>query len=305
MLTSLDFSALVTACALLLGAGYVVVGVLALIGPVAARARSVFPVLVTETIIVAVAVASLATGGLVLRLMVVLLAFRICWEAAVVAFKRDGGARFSRPLTRALAPGAGALAFVVGSVPIAAVAPAAAIIALACAGVLLVAPRRKIPAGILAELALFPILPVIVFAAAASKPDFAALLLAAFILVETFDSYALLGGKLFGRHPAFPVLSPKKTVEGLAAGAVMLMLTAALAGSYLAGLKLWTCLFTALAAGILAVVGDLAGSRLKRRSGVKDYPEVLPHQGGLLDIVDAWIVAGAGLALFASLQPLL
>ena len=46
--------------------------------------------------------------------------------------------------------------------------------------------------------------------------------------------------------------------------------------------------------------GDLAGSRLKRASGVKDYPAVLPRQGGALDIADAWLIAGPALVLLAA-----
>jgi len=50
-----------------------------------------------------------------------------------------------------------------------------------------------------------------------------------------------------------------------------------------------------------AIAGDLLGSLPKRQAGTKDYPKVLSVQGGLLDIVDAWLVAGPCLALFAFL----
>ena len=97
------------------------------------------------------------------------------------------------------------------------------------------------------------------------------------------------------------MLSPNKTVEGPACGTVMLMLTAALAGALLAGLPLATSALVALFCGVLAVAGDLAASRLKRAAGVKDYPAVLPLQGGLLDIADAWIATGAGLVALLAL----
>ena len=117
---------------------------------------------------------------------------------------------------------------------------------------------------------------------------------------ETFDSYALLGGKLFGKHKAFPNLSPNKTVEGLGIGAIMLMATAAGLGVLLAGLPVLASAAIALFAGVLTLAGDLLASRLKRLSGVKDYPQILPHQGGLLDITDAWVVTGAGLVCLAT-----
>jgi phosphatidate cytidylyltransferase len=79
----------------------------------------------------------------------------------------------------------------------------------------------------------------------------------------------------------------------------MLALTAILAGPLAFGWSLSGSLLAAIAIAVAAVVGDLAGSRLKRASGVKDYPQVLPRQGGLLDIVDAWIIAAPALVLLA------
>ena len=60
-------------------------------------------------------------------------------------------------------------------------------------------------------------------------------------------------------------------------------------------LPLWPAALTALLVGVLAVVGDLAASRHKRIAGVKDFPQVLPRQGGLLDSLDSWIAACAGI----------
>lgn len=173
-----------------------------------------------------------------------------------------------------------------------------------------VAWRRHLRAGgnagslrLAAEVLLFPGLPLALFVAVGVEPANAGVLVLAFLLVETYDSYALFGGKLFGRHPAFPRLSPRKTVEGLAGGAAMLALTAALAGPLLLGWSLALSLAAAAVIAVAAVVGDLAGSRLKRASGVKDYPQVLPRQGGLLDIVDAWLIAGPALVLLLRLAP--
>ena len=74
-----------------------------------------------------------------------------------------------------------------------------------------------------------------------------------------------------------------------------------LLGPLLGGFPVLGSMLFALAAGALTVAGDLAASRLKRVAGVKDYPAVLPHQGGLLDITDAWIATGAGLVTLMSL----
>lgn len=147
-------------------------------------------------------------------------------------------------------------------------------------------------------LLLFPGLPLLVFVAAGLSGGYGPSLLLAFLLVETFDSYALLGGKFLGKTKAFPVLSPNKTIEGLAAGALMLMATAGL-GAWALGAPVVPALGLALLTGPLAVAGDLLASKIKRRAGVKDYPTILPRQGGLFDITDAWITVGAGFVLIA------
>lgn len=149
--------------------------------------------------------------------------------------------------------------------------------------------------GSLARFVIFPLLPLAAFSHAASEPRLAPLLVLAFFLVEMFDSFSLLGGKLYGRTPLVPRLSPRKTWEGLATG-VGAVLTALL--GLIAGLGLsWTEML--LAGGVVipcAIAGDFLGSLAKRQAGVKDYPAVMRVQGGLLDIADAWLVAGPCLA---------
>lgn len=155
---------------------------------------------------------------------------------------------------------------------------------------------RSRPLWKMGELLLFPLLPTAILGWAALDPTMRPLVLVVYILIETFDSYALVAGKLFGRTLAFPVLSPRKTIEGLAGGAICLMLTA-LAAAWVLDLNPALSAATALIVGIIAVAGDLAASRLKRSAGVKDYPVVLPKQGGILDIADSWIAAGAAVGM--------
>ncbi len=274
-------------CAVLLGAGYVLFLALGRMPRLAPAIREAWPILHTETLIVGTVAGAFWLGGWVLTLALLLLAGRTAYEAASVAARRGlpvppVAAGLALPLLCSVS------AFLPMAILITVtLAGLAAGLALRAAGTVRGAPWL--------DFVLFPVLPLFLFTAAGVQGLVSVWLLAAFILVETFDSYALLGGKLFGRRRAFPSLSPNKTVEGLAAGAVMLMLTAALVGAALAGLPVLSSAAVALFVGALAVAGDLAASRLKRLSGVKDYPRVLPHQGGLLDIADAWIAAGAGL----------
>ncbi len=150
----------------------------------------------------------------------------------------------------------------------------------------------------------FPVLPCALLAYGAVHPTLAAGMFAAYILVEIFDSFALLFGQLFGRTPAFPRLSPRKTVEGLLGGGLCLLL-ALLVGAFIWDFPLWQAMLLALLIGGLALIGDLAGSRLKRDAKIKDFPHVLRRQGGLLDSLDSWIAAASGVSALAILLRLL
>ena len=120
-------------------------------------------------------------------------------------------------------------------------------------------------------------------------------LVLAFFLVETFDSFSLLGGKLYGRTPLVPRLSPRKTWEGLATGVTAVAVALLSLVAWL-GLPLLPMLLGGVVVIVAAIAGDLLGSLAKRRAGVKDDPTVMKVQGGLLDIADAWLVAGPCLA---------
>jgi phosphatidate cytidylyltransferase len=107
---------------------------------------------------------------------------------------------------------------------------------------------------------------------------------------EINDAFALLTGKLIGRHP-FGRLSPHKTWEGLGCG----FICGGIAGIALARGLVQASLTDAvpaialiLAAGIL---GDLAASAAKRWKGVKDFVPVHPALGGVLDIYDSFLAA--------------
>ncbi|MCX7350442.1 MAG: phosphatidate cytidylyltransferase, partial [Alphaproteobacteria bacterium] len=128
----------------------------------------------------------------------------------------------------------------------------------------------------------------------------APVLVLAFFLVEVFDSFSLLGGKLYGRTPLVPRLSPRKTWEGLATGGGALAIALLSLVAWL-GLPLLPMLLAGLVVVVAAIAGDFLGSLAKRRAGVKDYPAVMAVQGGLLDIIDSWLVAGPCLAGLAAL----
>lgn len=115
-----------------------------------------------------------------------------------------------------------------------------------------------------------------------------------------FDSFSLLGGKLYGRTPLVLRLSPRKTWEGLATG------VAAVAVAHLSlvawlGIPLVSMLLASIIVIVAAIAGDLLGLLAKRRAAVKDYLAAMSVQGCLLDIADVWLVAGPCLAGFSLL----
>ena len=107
------------------------------------------------------------------------------------------------------------------------------------------------------------------------------------------DSFAYLAGRAFGRTPLFTRVSPKKTWEGAAGGAVgAFVLVAGFKVWALGGAISWVDVgVVALASGVLGPFGDLAESHFKRSVGIKDSATWLPGHGGLLDRIDATLVA--------------
>ena len=122
------------------------------------------------------------------------------------------------------------------------------------------------------------------------------------VLVATFftDTFAYLGGRLFGQRPLAPRVSPNKTIEGLLIGIVGGVLGFWLAGLYQDWLSGPQALLFGLCIALLAPLGDLFESAIKRDLDVKDTGRMLGPHGGLLDRLDAvlfTIVAGYYLAL--------
>jgi phosphatidate cytidylyltransferase len=134
--------------------------------------------------------------------------------------------------------------------------------------------------------------------------------LVAFLLCVVWagDTAALYVGRAWGRHKLAPALSPNKTWEGsLGSVAGSLLVTGGLLG--LAHLfttqwdkvwlsypeDIWYWLVLAVVVNVAAQVGDLAESALKRSAGVKDSGSLLPGHGGVLDRIDALLLAAPAL----------
>jgi phosphatidate cytidylyltransferase len=126
------------------------------------------------------------------------------------------------------------------------------------------------------------------FARHASAPA----VLFVYVVVLTFDGFSQLSGQLLGRRRLAPRVSPGKTVEGLAGGMAMAVVTA-LPLSNWTGIDRARALGLAAAIALAALAGDLAASAFKRACRVKDYGRLLPGHGGVLDRFDSFIAAGS------------
>ncbi len=109
------------------------------------------------------------------------------------------------------------------------------------------------------------------------------------ILLGTFlgDTFAMFGGKLFGRTKMAPGLSPNKTMEGLAIGMVGATATVWFAGLYQDWITGQNALLLGLAVAVTAPLGDLFESYIKRDFGVKDSGRAFGAHGGAMDRADA------------------
>lgn len=101
------------------------------------------------------------------------------------------------------------------------------------------------------------------------------------------DSGAYFAGRLFGRHPMFPTLSPKKTIEGGLGGLLLTILVVAPISAVLLDYGLPKALLMGAAVSVSSQAGDLFESSLKRILDVKDLGNFLPGHGGVLDRVDS------------------
>jgi phosphatidate cytidylyltransferase len=116
------------------------------------------------------------------------------------------------------------------------------------------------------------------------------------LVVWATDTFAYFSGRMFGGPKLAPKLSPKKTWAGLLGGmAGAAAISSAYAYALLPG---WLALaIVAAALAVVAQVGDIFESALKRRYDVKDSGTLIPGHGGVLDRVDGLVAAGVVAAI--------
>ena len=109
-----------------------------------------------------------------------------------------------------------------------------------------------------------------------------------FILVTiASDTGGYVAGVLFGRHPMAPVISPKKSWEGFVGSVVFTIVAGVILVVFLLDGDWWVGVALGVIAAVMATLGDLCESVMKRDLGIKDMSQVIPGHGGLMDRLDS------------------
>ncbi|QBX54157.1 phosphatidate cytidylyltransferase [Nocardioides seonyuensis] len=100
-------------------------------------------------------------------------------------------------------------------------------------------------------------------------------------------------GVLFGKHPMAPVISPKKSWEGFAGSLVTCVAVGIGLVVWLLDGDWWIGILLGLIAVVMATLGDLCESVMKRDLGIKDMSQIIPGHGGLMDRLDSLLATVA------------
>ncbi len=129
-------------------------------------------------------------------------------------------------------------------------------------------------------------------------------ILLAMAVTWSSDTGAYFAGKAFGKHKLYEAVSPNKTIEG-SIGGIAASVGVAFLCNYLFALdarwttlEVWQVLALAIPANILAQLGDLSESLIKRAHDVKDSGNIIPGHGGMLDRIDGLIFASPWFYIF-------
>ena len=119
------------------------------------------------------------------------------------------------------------------------------------------------------------------------------------------DSCAYFTGVFLGKHKLSPVISPKKTIEGAIGGVLgtaIILFAYAYAVSYFTNIDLnyLSVIVLGIICGIVSQIGDLCASAVKREYGIKDYGNLMPGHGGVLDRFDSILLVAPVVYIYIS-----
>ncbi len=129
------------------------------------------------------------------------------------------------------------------------------------------------------------------------------LMLVNFSCINDIGAYFI--GSKFGRHKMTPVISPKKTVEGAVGGMAVSLAATVIIVALFNGLKFDIIMIKWLIATpvfcVIGIYGDLMASVIKRYAGIKDYSNVIPGHGGIMDRLDSILLIAPAMELLFKL----
>ncbi|MCX6439447.1 MAG: phosphatidate cytidylyltransferase [Actinobacteria bacterium] len=117
------------------------------------------------------------------------------------------------------------------------------------------------------------------------------------VLVGCNDTFGYIVGVLLGKHPLVPVISPRKSWEGLIGSLVFTVVGGSLAFKYIMEMHWWIGAIVGLMIVFTATCGDLIESAMKRDLHLKDMGTLLPGHGGILDRLDSVLISAPALWL--------
>ena len=113
-------------------------------------------------------------------------------------------------------------------------------------------------------------------------------LLVYLILICTLtDAFAMFSGMLFGKHKVTPNISPNKTIEGCIGGSIVGTVVPIIYYIYFVGSFSYKLVLITILLSIIDQLGDLFFSKIKRENKIKDFSNIMPGHGGILDRIDS------------------
>lgn len=121
-----------------------------------------------------------------------------------------------------------------------------------------------------------------------------------FIIATITDTFAYITGRYIGKNKLAPLISPKKTIEGMLGGTLIGVVAGTLYYTTVINpvTNLGTVIFVTTFLSLIGQLGDLVFSSIKRYYGVKDFSNLIPGHGGILDRLDSIIFIVLGFILF-------
>ena len=119
------------------------------------------------------------------------------------------------------------------------------------------------------------------------------------LIATVTDTFALFGGKMFGKTKLCKDISPNKTIEGSIVGTIVGTIVGSLFYIFLIGNRsIWIIVLLTFILSIFGQFGDLFFSSIKRNHKIKDFSNVIPGHGGILDRLDSLLFVIVGYLLY-------